>query len=104
MRTLEESVVSSRRIFDGRPGELRIARIAHADGRLLTIGNQWLTCMIPLAFDSRPSSEVPMAPVAMTLNASLTTALPPSGTFFPSWSTRLALLLQAAEVTRPSTV
>src|SRR5918994_320449 len=68
-----------------------------------TIGNQWLTCMIPLAFDRRPWSEVVMAPVALTTKLSVITALWPGCTLRPSFTSRLAVFVQVVAAALPST-
>src|SRR3954447_9949587 len=102
IRSDEALVVSSRRIrlatrvYWASPGY----RVAWPSD---TMGNQWLTCMIPLAFESRPSSEVPMTPVARTANRSRMTAVAPMPRTLPSWSSRLELFVQRADTGRAST-
>ena len=73
IRTESASVVSSSRILAAvlvyceSPGY-------RAAWPSLMIGNQWLTCMMPFAFERRPCREVPTTLLARTVKARRTTA------------------------------
>src|SRR5215213_6524978 len=59
--------------------------------------------MMPLAFDRRPSSDVPMTPVARTENRRVSTALAPGATSRPRLTSKFELFVQVPPTARPST-